>query len=435
MQNTRFAILSLAILAVTSTLGFSQFTGQLVPELGFEDSVQGLAVDELTREKLEGKVIYLEFWATWCGPCLASMPHLAELEDHFQDQPMEFLLVTDEERPLISKFLERRTLPGTVVLDTNRSLFKALDVKGIPRSVITDRSGKIVFDGHPDSVTVDILGAIIAGTYVQPVPIQKGASAKNVQLPDLARFFPGVDPLHIDYRDAGLIPKSPHTYNTIIRPSLVPEGKGPLVAFGENEMMGAGMSILGGTAEDILKSVARAEDKRFDFLLDDAQAAQRWDLVVSRPPGWSLDEARDEVRPAILRMLSMELNKELRTVSVITADLSGLQKVKGARRQSALDPMNDPDDRSYFPVHMLLELYEHQAEQPVIALAEEDDPWCVDMLGVQPWAMTLDEQRSLLEESGVVLGQDDRQLAYQVIRPAKPRPVPEGVVVPASSPK
>src|SRR5215831_9135496 len=60
---------------------------------------------KLDAKSLEGKVVVLEFWATWCGPCVAAIPHLNELSDKFKNQPVQFVAITAEDEATIKPFL------------------------------------------------------------------------------------------------------------------------------------------------------------------------------------------------------------------------------------------------------------------------------------------------------------------------------------------
>ena len=85
--------------------------------------------------KLRGKVVVLEFWATWCGPCVAAMPHMNGLADRYKGK-VQFIEITDEGRETVAPFLAKRPMSGWVGLDTDRSVFDAYCVKGIPMTVL-----------------------------------------------------------------------------------------------------------------------------------------------------------------------------------------------------------------------------------------------------------------------------------------------------------
>jgi uncharacterized protein (TIGR03435 family) len=91
---------------------------------------------------LKGKVVILEFWATWCAPCISALPHLNALSDKFKDEAI-FISITDEDEERVRSFLKRREIKGWVALDIDRSAFNAFQVTGIPRTFVIDQAGRI----------------------------------------------------------------------------------------------------------------------------------------------------------------------------------------------------------------------------------------------------------------------------------------------------
>lgn len=91
-----------------------------------------------------GKVVIIDFWASWCGPCVRSMPLLLELSREYHDLGVELILINVEEsEERIRKFLERIEVTPTVAMDTDGSVSKQYAVSGIPQTVIVDRDGGI----------------------------------------------------------------------------------------------------------------------------------------------------------------------------------------------------------------------------------------------------------------------------------------------------
>ena len=84
----------------------------------------------------------VDFWASWCLPCVESMPHLQELSERYADQGVVVLAVNvGESRNAILRFLAGGPYTFTVLMDTNGAVADAYGVWGIPYTVVVDREG------------------------------------------------------------------------------------------------------------------------------------------------------------------------------------------------------------------------------------------------------------------------------------------------------
>src|SRR5215467_11840601 len=117
--------------------------GKEAPALGLESILQAPSDAQASWKALKGKIVVLEFWATWCGPCIAAIPHLNELADKFKDQPIQFIAVTDEDEKVVAPFLRKKPIHAWIGLDTNKSMLKDYRVTGIPHTVVVDQKGII----------------------------------------------------------------------------------------------------------------------------------------------------------------------------------------------------------------------------------------------------------------------------------------------------
>ena len=107
------------------------------------DSLDGSAI---TLSNMEGRVVVLDFWATWCNPCVRSMPHLQRLYERYAGQEVVVLAINvAEERGEVAKFMAENGYTFTVLLDSDSTVTDDYDVKGIPYTVIVDREG----EAHP----------------------------------------------------------------------------------------------------------------------------------------------------------------------------------------------------------------------------------------------------------------------------------------------
>jgi peroxiredoxin len=95
-------------------------------------------------QDLRGKVVLVNFWATWCPPCRKEMPDLDALYNKFKDQGFVVLAISDEEAAKVSPFIVERKISYPVLLDPGRKVNDLFIVEGIPKSFVYDRSGKMV---------------------------------------------------------------------------------------------------------------------------------------------------------------------------------------------------------------------------------------------------------------------------------------------------
>jgi len=91
-----------------------------------------------------GKVVYLDFWASWCGPCRKSFPWMNAMHQRYKDQGLVVLAVNlDKDRELSDRFLAATPAKFTIAYDPEGKTATAYRVKGMPSSYLIDREGRI----------------------------------------------------------------------------------------------------------------------------------------------------------------------------------------------------------------------------------------------------------------------------------------------------
>ncbi|WP_372895030.1 redoxin domain-containing protein [Stieleria sp.] len=182
----------------TSDDSESDLPGKPLPEkLAVGDKSPGLAIAKWVRgepveEPLRDRVHVVEFWATWCGPCRAGMPHITELQSEFADD-VTFIGVTREDEATVEGFLaDNATGEQTwddiigyrLAIDENDwmnlAYMKAAGQGGIPCAFIVGRDGVVEWIGHPGTID-EPLKEIVDGTWDREAAIAEYKQQEQLQ--------------------------------------------------------------------------------------------------------------------------------------------------------------------------------------------------------------------------------------------------------------
>ena len=99
---------------------------------------------EVDLMQLQGKVVYLDFWASWCDPCRDSFPWMAEMKEKYGSDGLEVIAVNlDKERALADKFLDTMKVNFVVAFDASGESAEKYKLRGMPGSYLIGRDGNI----------------------------------------------------------------------------------------------------------------------------------------------------------------------------------------------------------------------------------------------------------------------------------------------------
>lgn len=142
----------------------NDFRGKKAPEFFVEKWMNRSEV------KTKGKVVLIDFWATWCGPCRAVIPELNDFQKKFGDK-LVVIGVSDEKPEVVEKFMADMKMEYAVAVDTSKKMMKAVGVQGIPHVMIISPDGIVRWQGFPgsdeDKLTEKIVEQIIVASKVK----------------------------------------------------------------------------------------------------------------------------------------------------------------------------------------------------------------------------------------------------------------------------
>lgn len=162
-------LFSVSIYLSSISIGVAEDTpkvGAPPPLLKVRTLLQAPSGTVVDTKFLSGKVVVLEFWATWCGPCIAAIPHLNALANRFKDEPVQFIAITAEEKGKVLAFLKKRPIDAWIVLDGDRAMNDAYRVTEIPHTVVIGTNGLIAAITDPTFLTEQHITDLLAGRKI-----------------------------------------------------------------------------------------------------------------------------------------------------------------------------------------------------------------------------------------------------------------------------
>ena len=107
--------------------------------------LQNIKQEAVKLSSYQGKVVYLDFWASWCGPCRQTFPWMNQLQAKYGKDGFEIVAVNiDKKRPDADKFLAQIAAEFTVLFDNKLNVARSYELKAAPTSFLIDRAGNVV---------------------------------------------------------------------------------------------------------------------------------------------------------------------------------------------------------------------------------------------------------------------------------------------------
>lgn len=369
---------------------------QPAPVLDFEAILPAGKNTDITQ--LEGRYVLLEFWATWCTPCVRNIPHLNELAGNFKE--VQFVSITDEPREKIEKFLQSREIKGWVAIDKDGATFRNYHVEGRPQTFIIDKKGMVIFEGDPSHVTEQLLSKIVSGSYLQSQPvIQKTTGI-------LGSWGGGQDPVITG--NFGMDTMN-YLHHEVVRKSVNPySGSGWMQNNGE-----AGITLLGMNLSEIIATTSGLPSALRVQNRSAKGDNERWDIIFSRKKGYDLEKGMKTVSELVCNTFSVEVRDELIAKDALIPVYPSENKL--IKVTAVKD--DDPNLRTY---QLLSDIFQAIEKKTGMIVDYKDDAgnFFVDVfsLGSKYYSMTGEELEQWLQKGyGIGFRTENRNINMKVI--------------------
>ena len=143
------------VLAQTAYAATGVSVGQDAPDF----KLKSLAGKSVSLENFRGeKVVVLDFWASWCGPCLRAIPELNRIQKDYGEKDVQVLGINIREKPAAVLSVKKKYMVKyPILLDLNGSVAKEYRVRGIPTLILVDKDGVVQYNGHNPARLKEIL--------------------------------------------------------------------------------------------------------------------------------------------------------------------------------------------------------------------------------------------------------------------------------------
>lgn len=288
----RFAAPMIAFFFI-SACGKAGSGGKPAPALQLDTILQADRASVSGWPDLKGRTVVLEFWATWCDPCVEEIPHLNGLIDKLQGKPVTFISISDEPRAKVEAFLKDHPMKGWVAADAHAA-FVSFGIRSRPHTVIVDGTGRLLGSTYPGFLTAQDLEQALAGK-----PLGRSMAAE----------------------DAGI--EAPAARGGALFEARVSSGSAGKASMSMSEEFFHGRALPAATC------LAQAYGVNDSRVVQEPERKGFYDVDVTVPPGQG-DKLSPAFQLALGAALGLTLKRQTRTIEVFALSKTARVKIKAA---------------------------------------------------------------------------------------------------------
>jgi thiol-disulfide isomerase/thioredoxin len=299
-QRLRLAVAAALVCCALSAPGEGPEIGKPAPPLNLAKILQAPSDASAKWEALREKVVVVDFWATWCGPCRKSIPHWNELVDAFKGQPVQFIAITDENEQVVEAFLKKTPIHAWIGLDgLGKPMRDIYGIEGIPTTVLVNKKGIVVAVTHPATLQAKHITEILETDRSSlPPPVARPAAASE---DDAGATVPVKAVFEVSARRSGPVPRG-HGFDCW---QASPTNSD---VFGQYASVRRAILTLFDCKEPLLDCRTTLPNEQYDF-------------VVRLPSGATHIDREPAVAPMFRSVFGLQIHREVadREVYVMTA--------------------------------------------------------------------------------------------------------------------
>lgn len=133
---------------IITFMGMMTLSAQKVQAVKF--SGVDLEGKSISLDDFKGKYVYVDVWATWCGPCKREIPYLKDLHDEYKDKNIAFVSVSvDDNAKAWERMVTKKNLQGYQIRDAQKGILRGYGIYGIPHFILIGPNGELLMHNAP----------------------------------------------------------------------------------------------------------------------------------------------------------------------------------------------------------------------------------------------------------------------------------------------